>query len=61
MKLTDSLYAYVWKGNDNNCNTYIFGGVLNGGKHLIIDPGHIVTPYLREPAFEKRIRNRKTN
>ena len=52
MKLTDNLYAYVWKGNDNNCNTYIYGGVLKGGKHLIIDPGHIVTPYLREPAYE---------
>lgn len=52
MKLADNLYAYVWKGNDNNCNTYIYAGVLNGGRHLIIDPGHIVTPFLREPAYE---------
>jgi len=52
MKLTQNLYAYVWKGSDNNCNSYIFGNVLRGNKHLIIDPGHIVTPYLGEPAYE---------
>jgi hydroxyacylglutathione hydrolase len=52
MKLTDNLYAYVWKGNDNNCNTFIFGGVLSGNKHILIDPGHIITPFLREPAYE---------
>ncbi len=52
MKLTDNLFAYVWKGNDNNCNTYIYGNVLAGNKHLIIDPGHIITPFLREPAYE---------
>jgi hydroxyacylglutathione hydrolase len=52
MKLTDNLYAYVWKGNDNNCNTFIYGGVLSGNKHILIDPGHIITPFLREPAYE---------
>ena len=52
MKLTDNLYAYVWEGNDNNCNTYLFGNVLTNNKHIIIDPGHIITPYLREPAYE---------
>ncbi|MDD5701895.1 MAG: MBL fold metallo-hydrolase [Dehalococcoidales bacterium] len=52
MKLADNLYAYIWKGNDNNCNSYIFAGVLKNDKHIIIDPGHIITPYLREPAFE---------
>ncbi len=52
MKLTDNLYAYVWKGNDNNCNTFIFGDVLSNHKHILIDPGHIVTPFLREPAYE---------
>jgi hydroxyacylglutathione hydrolase len=52
MKLTENLYAYVWKGNDNNCNTYLFANVLNGNKHILIDPGHVVTPYFHEPAFE---------
>jgi hydroxyacylglutathione hydrolase len=53
MKLTDDLYAYVWEGNDNNCNTYIFANVLTGNRHLIIDPGHIVTPYLKERAYDR--------
>ena len=52
MKLTGDLYAYVWKGNDNNCNSYIFANVLSDKKHILIDPGHIITPYLHEPAFE---------
>jgi hydroxyacylglutathione hydrolase len=52
MKLTEEVYAYVWKGNDNNCNSYIFANVLKNNKHIIIDPGHITTPYLREPALE---------
>jgi hydroxyacylglutathione hydrolase len=56
MKLTDGLYAYVWKGSDNNCNSYVFANVLKGNKHIIIDPGHIVTPYLREPAFEMLVK-----
>jgi hydroxyacylglutathione hydrolase len=53
MKLTQNLYAYVWKGNDNNCNSYIYANVLRGNKHIIIDPGHIVTPYLGELAYER--------
>lgn len=52
MRLTDDLYAYIYRGYDNNCNSYIFANVLSGHKHIIIDPGHIVTPYLREPAFD---------
>ncbi len=56
MKLVDNLYAYVWKGNDNNCNTYIFANVLRGSKHIIIDPGHIITPYLREPAYDTLVK-----
>ena len=52
MKLANNLYAYVWKVNDNNCNSFIFANVLSGGKHIIFDPGHIITPYLREPAYE---------
>jgi hydroxyacylglutathione hydrolase len=52
MKLTENLYAYVWQGNDNNCNTFLFANVLDGKKHIIIDPGHATTPYFHEPAFE---------
>jgi hydroxyacylglutathione hydrolase len=55
MKLAENLYAYVYKGEDNNCNTFVFADVLNGKKHIIIDPGHIVTPYLHEPAYETLI------
>lgn len=56
MKVTDNLYAYIWTGNDNNCNTYLFASVLNGNKHILIDPGHIVTPYLREPAYDRLLK-----
>jgi hydroxyacylglutathione hydrolase len=56
MKLAENLYAYVWKGNDNNCNSFLFANVLSGNKHLLIDPGHIITPYLREPAFEMLVK-----
>ena len=52
MKLTDGLFAYVWSGSDNNCNSFIFAGVLKGNKHILIDPGHIITPYLHEKAYE---------
>ncbi len=52
MKLTDNLYAYVWKGNDNNCNSYIYANVLSNDKHIIIDPGYTVTPYTGEKAYE---------
>ena len=56
MKLTQDVYAYVWKGNDNNCNSYVFANALRGGKHILIDPGHVITPYLREPAFEMLVK-----
>jgi len=52
MQLVKNLYAYVWQGNDNNCNSYVFANVLPDNKHMIIDPGHIVTPFYREPALE---------
>jgi hydroxyacylglutathione hydrolase len=55
MKLNQSLYAYVWKGNDNNCNSYIFAGVFEGGKHILIDPGHIVTPYYHEEGYKRLV------
>jgi hydroxyacylglutathione hydrolase len=56
MKLNLNLYAYVWQGNDNNCNSYIFANVIEGNKHILIDPGHIITPYLREDAYGRLIK-----
>ncbi len=53
MKLIDSLYAYPWKGNDNNCSSYVLSGVLNDGKHVVVDPGHLVTPYYREAGLDR--------
>ncbi|MFH1834093.1 MAG: MBL fold metallo-hydrolase, partial [bacterium] len=53
MKLVGNLHAYVWEGNDNNCNSYALAGVMPGGKHLLVDPGHIHTPYFREPALDR--------
>ncbi len=56
MKLVNNLYAYVWQGNDNNCNTFVFADVLKNNRHIIIDPGHVVTPYYREPAFDMLVK-----
>jgi glyoxylase-like metal-dependent hydrolase (beta-lactamase superfamily II) len=53
MKIVDELYAYPYRGNDNNCNTYVFGGVLSGGKHVVVDPGHLTTPARQEPGLER--------
>jgi hydroxyacylglutathione hydrolase len=53
MKLFDNLYAYPWKGNDNNCNSYLFAGALSQGRHVLVDPGHRVTPYYREAGLER--------
>ncbi|MEJ2109662.1 MAG: MBL fold metallo-hydrolase [Acidobacteriota bacterium] len=53
MKLYDNFYLYPWQGNDNNCNTCLFADVLTGGKHMIVDPGHLMTPSSQEAAFEK--------
>jgi len=52
MKLVGNLHAYVWEGNDNNCNSYAFADVLEDGRHLLIDPGHIRTPFLGERALD---------
>lgn len=56
MRLADNLYAYVWEGKDNNCNTYVFANVLKGNKHIIIDPGYVITPYLHEPAYDMLVK-----
>ncbi|HEY87856.1 MAG TPA: MBL fold metallo-hydrolase [Dehalococcoidia bacterium] len=53
MKLVNNLYTYVWQGNDNNCNSYLFADVLKGNRHVVIDPGHITTPSYREPGLIK--------
>ncbi|MHB1419883.1 MAG: MBL fold metallo-hydrolase [Bacillota bacterium] len=37
MKITPSVYAYLWKGTGNNCNTYLITGEVN----VLVDPGHI--------------------
>ena len=55
MKLNQNLFAYVWKGNDNNCNSFLFANVFEGNKHILIDPGHIVTPYLHEDGYQRLI------
>jgi hydroxyacylglutathione hydrolase len=51
MKLFKNFYAYPWQGNDNNCSSYVFAGVLNGKKHVVVDPGHLFTPAYGEPGL----------
>ena len=53
MKLIRDLYCYVWQGADNNCNSYLLRSKLGGNKHVLIDPGHVVTPYYKEPGLNK--------
>lgn len=56
MKLLDSLYAYIWQGNDNNCNSYLFANALKDSKHLLVDPGHVTTPFYREAGLDRLFR-----
>jgi glyoxylase-like metal-dependent hydrolase (beta-lactamase superfamily II) len=53
MRLVAELFAYVWSGRDNNCNSYVLAEVLKDGRHVVIDPGHVTTPALREPGLER--------
>jgi glyoxylase-like metal-dependent hydrolase (beta-lactamase superfamily II) len=53
MRLFDKLYTYVWQGKDNNCNSYLFPNVLKDGNHLLVDPGHTITPSLKERSFDR--------
>jgi glyoxylase-like metal-dependent hydrolase (beta-lactamase superfamily II) len=53
MRIVDNLYAYVWRGNDNNCNSYVFAGALSDGRHVAVDPGHLVTPYYQESGLDR--------
>lgn len=57
MKLTDNLYYYIYSGQDNNCNTYLYANVFENEGHLIVDPGHIKTPYVGEAALEKLLKS----
>ena len=61
MKLVSNLYAYVWRGSDNNCNTYLLADVLNDRRHLLIDPGHITTPSYGERGLDTLARNMETD
>ncbi len=61
MKLVSNLYAYVWRGSDNNCNSYLLADVLNDRRHLLIDPGHITTPSYRERGLDTLARNMETD
>ena len=56
MRLVNNLYAYVWRGNDNNCNSYLMASTLKSNGHLLVDPGHITTPFYREPGLARLIR-----
>jgi glyoxylase-like metal-dependent hydrolase (beta-lactamase superfamily II) len=53
LKLINNLYAYVWQGNDNNCNSYVFADALDNGRHVVIDPGHTVTPFYGERGLTR--------
>jgi hydroxyacylglutathione hydrolase len=56
MHLLGDLFAYVWPGKDNNCNTYLLAGVLKDNRHVVIDPGHVITPMLGEAGLESLYR-----
>ena len=51
MKLVGDFYAYLWPGvtmqemtkYGNNCNSYVVANALPGKKHVLVDPGQIVT------------------
>ena len=53
MRIVENLYAYVWQGRDNNCNSYVFANALSEGKHVVVDPGHLITPYYRESGLDQ--------
>jgi hydroxyacylglutathione hydrolase len=53
MRLLDNLCSYTWQGNDNNCNSYLFVDILKDSKHVLVDPGHITTPFYREAGLDK--------
>ncbi len=52
MRLVDNLYAYTWQGSDNNSNAYVFASALSDNRHVIIDPGHVTTPFFHEEGLK---------
>ncbi len=56
MRLINGLYAYIWQGNDNNCNSYLLANALKDNRHLLVDPGHITTPFYREPGLGRLVK-----
>ena len=56
MRLLDNLYTYIWQGNDNNCNSYLIADALKDRKHLLVDPGHITTPFYHEVGLDRLFR-----
>jgi len=61
MRLLDNLYAYIWQGNDNNCNSYLIADALKDRKHLLVDPGHITTPFYREAGVDRLFREMESD
>ena len=61
MRLVDNVYAYVWQGNDNNCNSYLIASSLKGKRHILVDPGHITTPFYGEPGLAQLVREMGTD
>ena len=55
MRLVDNLHAYPWRGEDNNCNSYLFAAALRDGRHVLVDPGHITTPAYRQPGWDRLV------
>ncbi len=53
MRIIKNLFGYVWSGNDNNCNSFVFKQALNHGKHAVVDPGHLFTPAYREAGLSR--------
>lgn len=54
-RIVDGLYGYIWQGNGNNCNTYVFADVLPGKRpHAIVDPGFVRNEF-REACFDSLV------
>ena len=52
MRLLENLYYYIWQGKGNNCNSYLFTGVLRGYRpHVMIDPGQVMNE-MKEPCLD---------
>lgn len=46
------LRFYAWQGTENNCNTILFTGALNGPRpHVLVDPGGCFTPETARASY----------